>query len=61
VRIEILESARDDLASGMAFYETQRTGLGAYFLDSLFSDIESLLLFSGVQPAASRDRANGLR
>jgi len=48
VRIEILESARDDLISGRAFYESQRAGLGAYFLDSLFSDIESLLLFSGV-------------
>lgn len=50
MRIEILESARDDLISGMAFYETQRNGLGAYFLDSLFSDIESLLLFSGIHP-----------
>jgi plasmid stabilization system protein ParE len=50
VRIEVLESARDDLISGRAFYETQRAGLGAYFLDSLFSDIESLLLFSGVHP-----------
>ena len=48
MRIEILESARDDLISGRAFYESQRAGLGAYFLDSLFSDIESLLLFSGV-------------
>lgn len=50
MRIEILESARDDLISGQAFYESQRAGLGVYFLDSLFSDIESLLLFSGVHP-----------
>ncbi len=50
MRIEILESARDDLISGRAFYERQRAGLGAYFIDSLFSDIESLLLFAGIHP-----------
>jgi plasmid stabilization system protein ParE len=50
VRIEILESARDDLISGWNFYESQRAELGAYFLDSLFSDIDSLVLFAGVHP-----------
>lgn len=50
MRIEILESARDDLIAGRSFYESQRAGLGVYFLDSLFSDIESLLLFAGVHP-----------
>jgi hypothetical protein len=29
------------------FYERQETGLGWYFLDSLFSDIDSLLLYAG--------------
>lgn len=48
MRIEILESARDDLVSGRSFYESQRPGLGAYFLDSLFSDVDSLLLFAGI-------------
>lgn len=48
MRIEILESARDDLRAGQAFYESQRLGLGIYFLDSLFSDIESLLVSAGV-------------
>lgn len=50
MRIEILESARDDLISGWNFYESQRAELGAYFLDSLFSDIDSLVLFAGVHP-----------
>ena len=45
--IEILESARDDLRLGYVFYERQRPGLGNYFIDSLFSDIESLLLTAG--------------
>lgn len=35
---------------GRSFYENHRAGLGAYFLDSLFSDIESLLLHSGIHP-----------
>jgi hypothetical protein len=50
VRIEILESARDDLQLGHVFYEQQRPGLGNYFLDSLCSDIESLLITAGVHP-----------
>lgn len=50
MRIEILESALDDLRLGHAFYEQQRPGLGNYFLDSLSSDIESLLLSAGIHP-----------
>ncbi len=48
VKIKILESARDDLKEGFHFYEVQQEGLGAYFLDSLYSDIESLKLFAGI-------------
>lgn len=44
----ILPSARDDLADGFEFYERQQKGLGDYFLESLFSDIESLRLFAGI-------------
>ena len=50
MKIEILRSAQDDLRAGFAFYEGQDAGLGAYFLDSLSSDIDSLRLFSGVHP-----------
>jgi hypothetical protein len=46
--LRILPSARDDLAEGFAFYEAQQPGLGTYFLESLFSDIESVKLFVGV-------------
>jgi len=48
MRIEVLDSAQQDLAAGCAFYERQAHGLGSYFLDSLFSDIDSLRLFAGV-------------
>ena len=48
MRIEILESTERDLIEGFQFYEQQSTGLGNYFLDSLFSDIDSLLIYSGI-------------
>jgi hypothetical protein len=47
VKIEILDEAETDLIEGFQFYEHQETGLGWYFLDSLFSDIDSLLLCAG--------------
>jgi len=50
MRILILPSARDDLADGFAFYERQEAGVGDYFLESLFSDIESLRLYAGIHP-----------
>ncbi len=48
--ILILPSARDDLSDGFEFYERQEAGLGDYFLESLFSDIESLRLYAGIHP-----------
>ena len=46
--IRILDSALEDLDRGRAFYERQCEGLGTYFLDSLFSEIDSLVLYAGV-------------
>jgi plasmid stabilization system protein ParE len=48
VKLKILASAFDDLADGQDFYERQRQGLGEYFLNSLFSDIDSLILYAGI-------------
>jgi plasmid stabilization system protein ParE len=48
MRIQILASAVDDLRAGQLFYESQGQELGSYFLDSLFSDIDSLILYGGV-------------
>jgi hypothetical protein len=50
VRIQILDEAEEDLLRGFRFYEKQRSGLGDYFLDSLYSDIDSLHLFAGIHP-----------
>jgi hypothetical protein len=48
VNIEILDEAQGDLIQGFCFYENWESGLGAYFLDCLFSDIDSLLVYGGV-------------
>jgi hypothetical protein len=48
VKIEILDEAREDLIQGYHFYEGREAGLGAYFLDCLFSDIDSLLVYAGI-------------
>lgn len=48
MRIKILESAIEDLHAGRLFYENQGEGVGAYFFDSLFSDIESLVIYAGI-------------
>jgi hypothetical protein len=48
VRIEILDEAQEDLIQGFHFYEDLEAGLGSYFLDCLFSDIDSLLLYAGI-------------
>lgn len=48
MKIRLLSIAVDDIESGRHFYERQQAGLGDYFLDSLFSDIDSLLLYAGI-------------
>lgn len=48
MKIQILDEAQADLREGVEFYEQQNVGLGTYFLDTIFSDIESLILYAGV-------------
>jgi len=48
MRIKILSSALEDLHKGRLFYQKQGEGLGEYFFDTLFSDIDSLALFGGI-------------
>jgi plasmid stabilization system protein ParE len=50
MRIEILSEAAEDLLNGYHFYERQAPNLGNYFLDSLYSDIDSLLVYAGIHP-----------
>ena len=48
MKIKILESAIEDLKRGHGFYEKLSKGLGSYFIDTLFSDIDSLQLYGGI-------------
>jgi len=48
MKIKILKSALEDLLDGYDFYEKLKEGLGSYFLDTVFSDIDSLQLFGGI-------------
>jgi hypothetical protein len=48
VKIKILPSALEDLDRGRQFYARQGKSVGDYFLDSLFSDIDSLELYAGI-------------
>ena len=43
MKIEILDDAQQDLVEGSRFYAVREAGLGSYFLDCLFADIDSLL------------------
>lgn len=46
--VVILREAADVLNEGKAFYDQRQSGVGDYFWDSLFADIESLLIYAGI-------------
>lgn len=48
--VQILDPAKDDLAEGFWFYESQDNGLGHYFLDTIFAEIEKLKTTAGIHP-----------
>ncbi len=48
MKVRILRPALDDLAIAREFYDTQEDGVGVYFFDSLFTEIDSLVLYGGV-------------
>jgi hypothetical protein len=48
MKIQIIGQAEDDLVDGYNFYDAQAPGLGTYFLNCIYSDIESLALYAGI-------------
>ena len=48
MKVRALRSALLDMADGRRFYDRQGEGLGDYFFDTLFSEIDSLALYGGV-------------
>ena len=48
MHVELRAEARNDLVDGALFYEGQRCGLGDYFTDSLFGDLDRLTQEAGI-------------
>ncbi len=46
--VRILDAAERDIEEGYRFYEKKSPALGSYFLDSIYSDIDSLSYFGGI-------------
>jgi plasmid stabilization system protein ParE len=49
-QVVVFADAAEDIEAARDFYEAQEPGVGAYCVDSLLTDIESLGLFSGIHP-----------
>ena len=50
MKVRVIRAAFDDLSEGRKFYDRQQPGIGAYFFDSLFAEIDSLVLYAGINP-----------
>ncbi len=48
MNIQILSTAFSDIAVAQEFYERQQKGLGVYFQDAIFSDIDALIVYAGI-------------
>ena len=46
--IVVLEDAAIDLETGRRFYESRERGIGDYFVESVLSDLDSLVLYAGI-------------
>ncbi len=42
MKVQILDTAEEDIVEGYWFYETQQAGLGAYFRNSIYADLHAL-------------------
>ncbi len=48
MKVQVLRSDMEDLAAGRKFYDRQEIGIGDYYFDSLFAEIDSLALYGGI-------------
>jgi len=48
MKVQVLRSAMEDMATGRRFYDQQEAGVGDYYFDSLFAEIDSLALYAGI-------------
>lgn len=50
MQVRITRSAEQDPVKGYEFYESSQEGIGSYFLDSLYAEIDALALYGGIHP-----------
>lgn len=50
MKVRILRSDFEDLVAGRRFYDRHKQGVGDYFYDSLFAEVDSLVSYAGVHP-----------
>lgn len=50
MKLQIRPTALEDLVKARGFYDLQELGVGDYFFDSVFTDIDSLMLYAGMHP-----------
>ena len=50
MKLQIRPTALEDLAIGRRFYDLRELGVGDYFFDSVFADIDSFKLYAGIHP-----------
>lgn len=48
--VVVLEDAAEDIELARRFYESHEPGVGEYFIESILSDLSSLVLYSGIHP-----------
>ncbi len=48
--VVVLEDAAEDMETGRRFYERREPGVDDYFIESILSDLESLVLYAGIHP-----------
>ena len=48
MKVRVLRPALNDLAAGCRFYARQERAVGDYFFDSVFADVDSLVLYGGI-------------
>lgn len=53
MKVRILPPAVEDLVNAGEFYEKQGPGLGNYFIETLFGEIDSLTIYAGIHPLHS--------
>jgi hypothetical protein len=54
MRVQVLDKAEKDLADAYWFYEAKQPGLGAYFRESIYADLDALEQTAGIHRIAYR-------